>query len=125
MKGVLGSDRPAKQNHYFVESEHDHEAGPEGQGEGVSAAVQAGHTLPFLFGLTERNKITKVLLRWPGKHVSLPPFWGGWRSIKFALVKSMAGVFRSGFSAARRMQERQRFTISGLFTQRKSGHRWA
>jgi hypothetical protein len=43
-------------------STHDREAGPGGQGVAVSAAVQAGHTLPFLFGLTERNKI-KILLR--------------------------------------------------------------
>ena len=59
---MLRSDRPTKQNHYYVESEHDPEPGPAGQGRRVSAAVQAGHTLPFLFGLTERNKI-KILLR--------------------------------------------------------------
>ena len=41
--------------------------GGEAAGAGVdSAAVQGRHTPDFLFGSTERNKITEVLLRWAG-----------------------------------------------------------
>jgi hypothetical protein len=39
----------------------------------VGAGVQTGHTLAFLIGLTERNKMTEVLLRWPLMKGGLPP----------------------------------------------------
>ena len=54
-------------NHYFVASEHGSEAAPQ-RGRGKQSAQGFGKAalLPIFSGFPERNKMTEVLLRWPG-----------------------------------------------------------
>lgn len=51
-------------NQYFVASEHDSEAAPRrGRGEQSAQGFGKAALLPIFSGLSERNKITQVLLR--------------------------------------------------------------
>jgi hypothetical protein len=95
--------------HYFVASEHGSEAAPQrGRGEQSAQGFGKAALLPIFSGLSERNKITEVLLRWPGgaAGAGLP------MSTENLVLKKYASEQGKNFL---------QFTKAGLSPRRKSG----
>lgn len=100
-------------NHYFVASEHGSEAAPQrGRGEQSVQGFGKAALLPIFSGLSERNKITEVLLRWPGSAA------GAGLPVSTENLVSKKHVSEQGKNFSQ-------FTKAGLSPRRKSGGRGA